>query len=427
MKSISKKAWRLGKIISVDEQTMGFQGRHPSKLRITYKNEGDGFQCNTLCDNGYTFSFYFRHEPPPVKYTALGLSPLHARVMYLFDACEDEFHICGVDNLYMSAKFCKDAYNHNKKICLHGVTRKGGRGLPQSVVQEEVTNPKAQETVRGTVRAAELLRDPYCPSLVAVSVYDTKPVHFLTMATERIFWEEKSRDVFDKATNQMTKMKFLRLNVNDDYNFGMGGADIADQIRGSYRFDHWLRNFKWWHSIFWWGMQVLMVNAYKCYCEYIKSLSETPMNHYEFQKMIAHVWMDKDYYTKSTRHTQDGDSTSTLSTFSIRTTTSSRRSRSRISASALNPMTGSLKCRLDRSLPHWPSAPSKDEVKKFTCQVHYWAAGIRKYKNVQCCKECNVSLCTEGCFELFHTCWDITSEKRRLIGSMSLEDDIDTD
>ena len=83
------------------------------------------------------------------------------------------------------------------------------------------------------------------------------------MATEIIFWEEKSRDVFDKAKNQMVKMKFLRLNVNDDYNFGMGGADIADQIRGSYCFDHWVRNFKWWHSTFWWGVQVLMVNAYK--------------------------------------------------------------------------------------------------------------------------------------------------------------------
>ena len=132
IKSISQKAWRLGKIISVDEHTCGFQGRHPCKLRITYKSEGDGFQCDALCDNGYTFSFYFRHEPPPVKYTALGLSPIHARVMYLFDSCEDECHICGVDNLYMSVKFCKDTYNHSKKIRLHGFTRKGGRGLPTS-------------------------------------------------------------------------------------------------------------------------------------------------------------------------------------------------------------------------------------------------------------------------------------------------------
>ena len=46
IKSISKKAWKPGKIISVYEQTRGFQGRNASKLRITYKKEGDGFQCD---------------------------------------------------------------------------------------------------------------------------------------------------------------------------------------------------------------------------------------------------------------------------------------------------------------------------------------------------------------------------------------------
>ena len=68
---ISTKAWRLSQKISVDEQTIGFQGRHVSKLRITYKNEGDGFQCDALCNDGYTFTFYFHHEPSPVKYTSI--------------------------------------------------------------------------------------------------------------------------------------------------------------------------------------------------------------------------------------------------------------------------------------------------------------------------------------------------------------------
>ena len=78
----------------------------------------------------------------------------------------------------MSAKFCTDTFNHNNKINLHGVTRKSVRGLSESVLQEEVSNKKYQEKVRGTVCAAELIGDKYCPSLITVSVYDTKPVHF---------------------------------------------------------------------------------------------------------------------------------------------------------------------------------------------------------------------------------------------------------
>ena len=78
----------------------------------------------------------------------------------------------------MSAKFFKDTFNHNTKINLHGVTRKSGCGLPESILQEEVSKKKYQEKVRGTIRAAELIGDKYCPSLVALTVYDTKPVHF---------------------------------------------------------------------------------------------------------------------------------------------------------------------------------------------------------------------------------------------------------
>ena len=186
MKWISMAAWKCGRIISVDEQTIGFQGRHGAKLRITYKHEGDGFQCDALCGSGFTYTFYFRHDPPPGRYKQ-NLLPLHARVMSLFDGLEDLYHVCGVDNLYMSAMFCKDAYNHPCKIKLHGVARKGGRGLPTAVLQEEVTNKVEQEKVRGTVRAVELIGDLACLKLLAVSVYDTKPVHFLSMAAEKIF------------------------------------------------------------------------------------------------------------------------------------------------------------------------------------------------------------------------------------------------
>ena len=35
--------------------------------------------------------------------------------------------------------------------------------------------------MRGTVKAARLTGDPGCPDLLAVSVYDTKPVYFFLL------------------------------------------------------------------------------------------------------------------------------------------------------------------------------------------------------------------------------------------------------
>ena len=96
-------SWELGLNLSVDEQTVGFQGRHIDKLRITYKAEGDGFQCDALCDDGVTFCVFFRNENPPQKYIKMGMSPLHARVMWLFDKLLEKHTRIWMDNLYISA------------------------------------------------------------------------------------------------------------------------------------------------------------------------------------------------------------------------------------------------------------------------------------------------------------------------------------
>ena len=83
--------------------------------------------------------------------------------MALFDEVTDEYHECGVDNMYISTKFCRDAYTHPKEINLHGVTRKSGRVLPSTIMQQEPKNKDEQEKVRGTVLAAEPVGDSKCP------------------------------------------------------------------------------------------------------------------------------------------------------------------------------------------------------------------------------------------------------------------------
>jgi hypothetical protein len=93
------------------------------------------------------------------------------------------------------------AFNHPRNVRVAGVTRKGGIGLPNTVIQEEKTGCEQVQQVRGTVKAAVLKGDPDCPNLVAVSVYNTKPVHFLSMNCQSIQWIVKEHSIWCADTN----------------------------------------------------------------------------------------------------------------------------------------------------------------------------------------------------------------------------------
>ena len=131
---------------------------------------------------------------------------------------------------------------------------KGGRDTADHVNQDEVTAQKDISKERNTTKAAVLRDNPECPDLVAVAVYDTKPVHFLSMICDSIKWVLKTQKVYSKNKSKVSKLSFLRLNVNNEYNYGMGHVDVADQIHLVYKVNAWHQNYKWWHVIFWWGL-----------------------------------------------------------------------------------------------------------------------------------------------------------------------------
>ena len=68
MNKIFPMVWMVGLALSIDNMMMRFKGKHADKLRVTYKNEGDGFQCDALCDDGYCYQFYFRNDPAPAQF-----------------------------------------------------------------------------------------------------------------------------------------------------------------------------------------------------------------------------------------------------------------------------------------------------------------------------------------------------------------------
>ena len=68
---------------------------------------------------------------------------------------------------------------------------------------------KSEEKLCGTIKAAILRGDPDIPSFVGISVYDTKPVHFLSTGAESIEWVGRSHSVWNMDAAHMDKDEIL--------------------------------------------------------------------------------------------------------------------------------------------------------------------------------------------------------------------------
>eukprot|EP00986_Skeletonema_menzelii_P001102 scaffold298_cov130-Skeletonema_menzelii.AAC.5 len=261
----ARKMWRTGKWVSIDEQTLGFKGKSGLKLRISYKREGDGFQCDALCDRGYTFSFFFRHgDAPNVGHPDLDLSPTARRVIWLAKRLPNVWTCIFMDNLFNSRKLFTALYLEH---CLaHGVVRTNGRGIPEAIIIPRETNPSKHNAMRGTTKAALLKNSKDCPGLISAALVDVGPVHILSTVIECIEWLAIEREgVWNLIDRETQTMKFLRPNFIDLYNKWMNSVDLSDQLRNNYRPDAWMRQRKWWWAFFIWGIGVATTNAWKIY------------------------------------------------------------------------------------------------------------------------------------------------------------------
>ena len=91
----------------------------------------------------------------------------------------------------------------------------------------------------------------------------------------------------------------------------MNSMDRADHLRKDYSMREGLRQRKWWFSIFLWGLDVAMLNAYLVYKSWMEMHKMTPKSHYRFRESVVEAWMDsenfwKDRYPKRSRRTPVG-------------------------------------------------------------------------------------------------------------------------
>ena len=87
-------------------------------------------------------------------------------------------------------------------------------GFEVCLVNAYVAYVKAREI--GRIKSGVIEGGVYFPGLVCCSIYDTKPVRFLTMASEDIKQITKERYVYDSQNHTQVAMEFLRTNIQEE-------------------------------------------------------------------------------------------------------------------------------------------------------------------------------------------------------------------
>ena len=104
-------------------------------------------------------------------------------------------------------------------------------------MQTALTKKNDLDKVRGTLKVAHLKGDSKIEGLVTISLYDSKWFYMISNACDKVEWTQKSRKIWRKHTQRLSAMKFRRVNIVDGYDYHMNNIDVADKVRGFYRFD----------------------------------------------------------------------------------------------------------------------------------------------------------------------------------------------
>lgn len=94
---------------------------------------------------------------------------------------------------------------------------------------------------------------------------------------------------FHNSNTSVVKDKKTQNNINKpnviiDYVSHMGGVDRADHFISSYNFAS--KSLKWWRKLYFWLLEVSVVNSYILYNEYQKGQNKPPVVHKRYRKML---------------------------------------------------------------------------------------------------------------------------------------------
>ena len=444
-------AYLPGKDASLDEETAGCKARCAivTRIKTSQKKEGDGFQADAICEDGYTITFWFRCDNLPCAQEK-DVSPRDTRCAWLVEQLPGAWYRLWMDNLYTSFKFGEMLA---KRQCLFGgtVRNEAWRGMHDAVIQKVQTKAAELEKAKGTLLASVRAEGmPQGCEVICTSYYDDAPFMMMGNVVEGVEVIEIHRKCYSTGTQKHFWAIIKRLSLADLYNHNMNSVDLADQLRTWYRPDGlWIKQKKWWWNIFIWCMGQAVVNAYLVYKKVCEDEKKKPMTHLDFHVAVATAWcktpkivLEHEKPTRAEARTAAEAAEPEQGGVRGERQHANRAAAAAAAAAGPTPAPNNIRARTSGSTPrmndkkheaakksyetspelHVIEIPTLTEKEKVSnCQMCGTGRGMRKpSERLQImahlrCRECNLNVCGAGCWQLLHGFYDLSPGKGEVL------------
>jgi hypothetical protein len=280
-----KRLWKLEKFCTIDEMMIRYKGTYcPLRQYMPQKPQKWGIKVWCLACSVtkfvWNFAIYCGKEEAisTVEPIARGEPKLaHKVVVELSRDIEEKGHVIAMDNFFTSVGLFKELAK--KAIYATGTLRSNRIGIPSALKNTKAFSRVPQGTLDWRMHESR--------SMSSVLWKDKKPVLLLSTSAIPIGFPCMPVDTVPQRNGAVCEA-IPTSPMHVEYTTHMRGVDVADQLWASYSTQN--RSHKWWHRIFFFLLDMTVVNMFIMYVAACKTsfvYPRKPMTHLQFRTQLC--------------------------------------------------------------------------------------------------------------------------------------------
>jgi hypothetical protein len=313
----SKRLLIPGSTISIDENLLKAKVRSKHLLQISNKAAGKGYKIYTLCDGSYCYDFLYtsktdktpearEHQTESEQYRDEEFTATEQLVLTLVDRLKESnpgvsFEIA-IDNFFTTHRLFTEL--KHRGVGAYG-TAKAGSGMPdahitlQGLTTKEKDYGKQVNTVCGEVNCMtfvdqkavwmmstvhDVANQPPCwRDAVKRPTASHKYAHYIEQTDTAVTDYSQTSTKFSRITTA-GKIELPYPQLMHDYNHGMNGSDLCQQVWNYYTVSSHRHHRNWW-SLFWMIIDASISNV--LYLYRLAGIDKNVLTHSQLQERLG--------------------------------------------------------------------------------------------------------------------------------------------